>query len=84
MIKMDLEQNDILIIERGRGRILLYGGQQYYKHQIYKNGNSHWRCREFKNNSNKCFGTVTLSPVSTYIEMFYLFITFHLVKLILN
>lgn len=61
---MDLKQNELRIIDRGRGKVLLHSGYQYYKHQSYKNGNSHWRCKEMK--KNKCFGTVTLSAVSIY------------------
>lgn len=54
---------DIEIIERGKGKILLYEGYEYVKHSQYKNGNYIWRCN--KRHKTKCKGSLTVTPVST-------------------
>lgn len=65
--------NAIQIIKRGRGEVLLESGWQYYKHVIYKNRTSLWRCKQFKTNV-KCAGAVTLNTVSynIYVQSFLL------------
>lgn len=54
--------DEISIIKRGRGKVMLYKGHQYYLHKRYLNGSSIWRCYNYKN--NKCRGTETISEVT--------------------
>lgn len=62
-----MSENDIKIVKRGRGSVLLHGGHQYYKQTKYKNGRSVWKCKMYK--LLKCAGSVTLSAVSTYLPI---------------
>lgn len=55
--------DSIQIIDRGRGKVLLSSGRQYYRHVSYKNGTSLWRCKESKT-TKKCAGSVTINTVS--------------------
>ncbi|XP_026325505.1 uncharacterized protein LOC113234410 [Hyposmocoma kahamanoa] len=53
------DQNDIKIVARGRGKVLLYNGHQYYFHVRYKNNNCLWRCKNYK--TFNCTGSVTIT-----------------------
>lgn len=55
---------DISIITRGRGKVLIYEGYEYYKHSDYQNEETLWRCAKYK--KTKCGGTLNLLPVSLY------------------
>lgn len=54
--------NEVQVIQRGRGYVAMCQGYQYYRQCVYKNGNSIWRCKEYK--KNKCPGSLTLALVS--------------------
>lgn len=58
-VKMSTE--DFQIITRGRGKVLLSSGYQFYQQRVYKNGKSKWRCKRYKD--TKCAGSVTLAAV---------------------
>lgn len=73
-----MDENEIKIIKRGRGTVLLEGGHQYYFHKKYKNESAIWRCKQYKLDV-KCTGSVTLSKVGND----FLFITYIFYKLIL-
>jgi hypothetical protein len=64
-----MEDSELFFIKRGRGRVLLLCGREYYKHTTYKSGNSIWRCSLYKR--QHCIGTVTLNKVS-YVFVYIL------------
>ncbi|KAL0884030.1 hypothetical protein ABMA27_016064 [Loxostege sticticalis] len=53
-----MSTEDFQIITRGRGKVLLSSGYQFYQQRVYKNGKSKWRCKRYKD--TKCAGSVTL------------------------
>lgn len=55
------DQNDIKIVARGRGKVLLYNGHQYYFHVRYKNNNCLWRCKNYK--TFNCTGSIKITQV---------------------
>lgn len=52
---------EIEIVKRGRGKVLLNNGYQYYLIKTYKNLDTIWRCKEYR--SKNCNGSVTVSEV---------------------
>lgn len=56
--------SELNVIKRGRGRVLLENGFQYYQLSKYKNLQTLWRCAMYK--KTKCSGTVTTSEVPNY------------------
>lgn len=61
----ECNDDELVILKRGRGSVLLCNGYQFYKHSYYHNGTSKWRCRAYK--EIKCAGSVTINIVSTSI-----------------
>lgn len=79
----ECNDDELVILKRGRGSVLLCNGYQFYKHSYYHNGTSKWRCRAYK--EIKCAGSVTINIVSTSIyQMFILQYCIILMKIGIN
>lgn len=61
----DSASAEVKIVQRGRGKVLLNNGHQYYLLKQYKDSNSIWRCKNYK--STKCTGTVTVTAVGSFV-----------------
>lgn len=52
---------EIIILQRGRGEVLLSDGYQYHRKKIYKNA-EYWKC--VKTKSTKCVGSVSFYEIN--------------------
>lgn len=59
---MDDSRENIEIIDRKGGKVLLYSGHQYHMKKAYKNKSMLWRCANKR--KLKCTGYLTISGVS--------------------
>ncbi|KAL0860070.1 hypothetical protein ABMA27_010385 [Loxostege sticticalis] len=50
--------SEFSLIDKGRGKVILYNGHQYYKKKVYKNGMVWWTCSH-KPRTN-CTGSITM------------------------
>ncbi|KAL0880256.1 hypothetical protein ABMA27_002713 [Loxostege sticticalis] len=52
-------ENNVKIIRRKKGNVLLFKNHEYYKHTVYKNESSLWNCSLKR--KNQCKGSVTIN-----------------------